>query len=245
MRTLSASEIIRIWEVGQAQGALDRALTMLAVAGPDKTRDEWAMLGIGERDARLFAVRERTFGPKLDGLLDCPSCASRLEISTETGKLCGPPDSVNSSEPFTVCIDGYEVRFRLPNSFDLAAVVEATDAESISRDLLRRCVESVRRGNEEIAFEQLPAGIVDAVIERMNQADPRMEIEIGLCCPACGNTWQVLFDIASFFWSEVCAHAQRLLREAHTLASTYGWREAEILALSPQRRQSYLEMIGA
>jgi hypothetical protein len=243
MRTLSASEIIRIWEIGQGQSALDRALTVLAVAGPDKAQGESAMLGIGERDGRLFAVRERTFGPELTGLLDCPACANRLEITMQTGNLCGPPP-VDSSEPFTLGIDGYELRFRLPNSFDLAAVTGATDAQGISRDLLGRCVESARCDESAIAFDQLPAGVIDAVIERMSQADPRMEIEIGLRCPACGNAWQVLFDIASFLWGELCARAQRLLREVHTLASAYGWREAEILALSPQRRQSYLEMIG-
>ena len=36
----------------------------------------------------------------------------------------------------------------------------------------------------------------------------------------------------------------RFLRDVHTLASTYGWREADILALSPWRRQYYLALIA-
>jgi hypothetical protein len=35
------------------------------------------------------------------------------------------------------------------------------------------------------------------------------------------------------------------LREVHVLASANGWSEAEILALSPQRRQRYLEIVTA
>jgi hypothetical protein len=35
------------------------------------------------------------------------------------------------------------------------------------------------------------------------------------------------------------------LRDVHELASAYGWRESEILALSPQRRQAYLELVRA
>jgi len=51
------------------------------------------------------------------------------------------------------------------------------------------------------------------------------------------------FDIASFFWAEICVQAKRLLREVHTLARAYGWREMDILSMSPARRQFYLEMV--
>jgi hypothetical protein len=53
----------------------------------------------------------------------------------------------------------------------------------------------------------------------------------------------VLFDIVSFFWTELSAQAKRLLREVHTLARGYGWREADILAMSARRRQLYLDLV--
>jgi hypothetical protein len=37
---------------------------------------------------------------------------------------------------------------------------------------------------------------------------------------------------------------RRLLREVHTLALAYGWREADILNMSARRRRFYLEMAG-
>ena len=39
------------------------------------------------------------------------------------------------------------------------------------------------------------------------------------------------------------AWAVRLLGEVHELASAYGWREHDVLALSPWRRQAYLQMV--
>ena len=36
----------------------------------------------------------------------------------------------------------------------------------------------------------------------------------------------------------------RLLRQVHTLAMAYGWREIDILSMSALRRQVYLEMLG-
>ena len=63
MRALSAAEIIQIWEIGQRQSALDRALTVLSIAGPHKAHDEWAAFEIGERDAQLFMCGSRRSAP--------------------------------------------------------------------------------------------------------------------------------------------------------------------------------------
>ena len=63
-------------------------------------------------------------------------------------------------------------------------------------------------------------------------------------CPACTFTWSEPFDIVTFFWAEIDAWARRLLADVHVLASSYGWSERDILALSPVRRQYYLEMVN-
>jgi hypothetical protein len=34
------------------------------------------------------------------------------------------------------------------------------------------------------------------------------------------------------------------MRQVHTLALAYGWREIDILAMSSWRRQAYLEMLS-
>ena len=60
---------------------------------------------------------------------------------------------------------------------------------------------------------------------------------------ACGAVWDALFDAGEFLWNEVAACAQRLLRQIHLLARAYGWRESEILSLSPVRREAYLELV--
>jgi hypothetical protein len=90
----------------------------------------------------------------------------------------------------------------------------------------------------------LPDSVIQAVLERMGHADPQANLEIELSCPACSHNWQETFDIVSFLWSEITAWAIRILREVHVLASAYGWREADILAMNPRRRQAYLELIS-
>ena len=83
------------------------------------------------------------------------------------------------------------------------------------------------------------------IAARMEQADPQANIQLSLQCPACRQESQVTFDIVTYFWNEINAWAHGVLRDVHILATAYGWRESDILSLSPWRRQLYLEMITA
>jgi hypothetical protein len=78
----------------------------------------------------------------------------------------------------------------------------------------------------------------------MAEADPHGDVRFSIHCPGCDHCWPVPFDMLAYFWSEIHLAARRLLRDVHALASVYGWRESEILALSPRRRRIYLEMVG-
>ena len=51
-RSLSPQKILDVWEAGRQQHELDRALTLLAAAYPELSRDKLADLTIGERDAQ-------------------------------------------------------------------------------------------------------------------------------------------------------------------------------------------------
>ena len=63
--------------------------------------------------------------------------------------------------------------------------------------------------------------------------------------PACGGAWQGVLEVIDFLWAEIRTRARRLLQEIDALARAYGWREAEILALSDARRGLYVQMAMA
>jgi uncharacterized protein (UPF0212 family) len=243
MQALTASELLDAWEHGLTQPPVQRALTLLAAACPESSVEELAQLSIGQRDARLLWLREWTFGPHITSLAICPVCGERLELNFNVDELC-IASVTETSEAIRLEVDGYDAKVRLPNSFDLAAVAESTDIAMSRRVLLERCLLSARQEAEEMALEQLPAKVLNAIVEQMASKDPQADVNLNLSCPQCGHQWQMVFDIASFFWSEINAWAYRLLREVNALARAYGWPEQDILALSPWRRQLYLEMIG-
>src|SRR5437773_2174122 len=132
MRALSTTELLSVWESGISQIPLQRALTMLAVACPEAPAHSLAGLTIGERDARLLALREMTFGSELTGLTNCPECDEEIELSFSCSEIRPPAETAPPSE-LAVESNGREVRFRLPTSADLLTV-------RTPQELLERCL---------------------------------------------------------------------------------------------------------
>ncbi len=243
MRTLSASELLSIWERGPDQSPVEWALTLLDAAHPDTSLDELAKLPVGQRNGLLMRLREWTFGPQLHSVAACANCRERLELDVSVSDLQAAPEMAPTDE-LSFSADSFKVRFRLPDSLDLAAVLGPSDVATVRLMLLQRCVLSVHHDSDEKAIDELPEPIVAMIAERMEQADPQANIQLSLACPTCRHESQVTFDIVTYFWNEINAWAQDALRDVHILASAYGWRESDILSMNPWRRQLYLEMIN-
>ena len=243
MRPLTASKLLSVWERAAQQPPVERALLLLGAGWPEQTTEGLAQLPIGQRDSLLVALREMTFGSQFIGRLLCQKCGERLELAFKVSDVCV------AREPETAAVlpinaAGYDVMFRPPNSEDIRAVTQVVDRNCDAEQmLLRRCVLRVTKDHVEQPVDELPQAVVETVVEGMAEADPQA-IPLSLTCAACNHQWLIGFDIVSYFWSEVNAWANRMLREVHLLASRYGWREDDILAMSPWRRQAYLEMIG-
>jgi len=238
-RVPNAAELLDHWEYGLQQPLARRMLVLLAAACPEAAGDI-AALPIGRRDARLLELRERLFGPTLTIVASCPGCGERLQSAFAVSDL---RSTAGNPAPHVLEFDGYRVTFRLPASIDLLALSPTMDRRHARQLLLSRCVLDVRRADGEPAKpDSLPEHVAAAVSAQMSAADPQMDVELNLSCPSCNRAWSMTFDIANFLWKEIHAWAKSMLRGVHGLARAYGWREADVLALSPTRRQIYLEL---
>jgi hypothetical protein len=241
MAAINAAALLAAWEQAAPQTPVQRGLTLLAAACPEKNPDQWAAVPVGQRDRQLLALRERLFGTRLEAVATCPACGERLELSFRTGEIATPPGQ--ACEEITVRVDDYEVCCRLPSSADLLEAADSGVADAWTV-LLQCCVTLARRDSAAIEPALLPAGVLDAVMDAVANADPQAEVRIALDCPACGHQWAMVFDVLSYLWSEIDDWAPRILCEVHDLASAYGWSEHNILAMSPARRRWYLDIIA-
>ena len=243
MRIPSDSELITIWERASGEHPVDRALTVLSACS-DESREELAVLSIGSRDARLLEVYEHFFGSHLDAFAECPACGEALQYGLSTRDLSSFV-SKDDSVSLTLESGQASVRLRLPDSRDLRAVSGCADLADATKLLTERCVVEAVVDDTPTPIDMLPEIVIDEIASTLAAANPQAEMLIDLTCTACSHRWQVTFDIEPFLWTKIAAIVRRLFQQVHALASAYGWGELEILALSPTRRQIYVEMAGS
>ena len=236
MRDPSAAELLDAWETGYASSAEGASVALLDLAWPEPDR-EALDLPIGERDWRLFDLRERLFGSRLSSVVTCKSCGEPLELAIDAADIRRMSDAAPASILFTTMGDR-SISFRLPTTRDLVAIRDAADADAARRRLAARCVVG-EGGSDDAAV--LADDVVDAIETAMAAADPRADIELESTCPACKSTTRTIFDIVLYLRTELDAWARRTLHEVATLAAAFGWHERDILAMSAWRRRYYFE----
>lgn len=249
MYPLSASALLQIWEDAYAWPHVSKALRLLGAVYPDEPFDALARLPIGERDRRLLQLRARIFGDRMDCLVTCPACGEMLELEISVASLLasgesGAPDTRDAEvlrQVFTD--DGFEVEIRAMTSDDLMVAVGSAEGSTGPAMLVTRCIVEARKDGTPITAAELPETIVNALSDRFEALDPHANIKLDLVCPQCSHHWQSPFDIVSYLWREIDDWARRTMRDVHTLASAYGWREFDILAMSAGRRRGYINLI--
>ncbi|HEY0232210.1 MAG TPA: hypothetical protein VGC55_13230 [Dokdonella sp.] len=237
---MDASGLLDVWERGYALAPPLRALALLAHAHPALSRAELAALPLGRRDAWLRDLRRHLFGDALAFVSSCPACSSVVESTLD---LADMPADAPASVPPALELGEYSIVFRTPTLGDLVGLPD--DPERARRTLAARCIADTDRERAAKLAETLSDDALAALGAAMSAADPDAISAFELECPDCAQRWPSGLDIAGFLWREIDAWARRTVRDVHTLARAYAWSEREVLALSPTRRQMYLELCRA
>jgi hypothetical protein len=244
VRPLTARDMLSIWERGARAHAVDQALVILATACPELSLDELLDLPLQELDARLLALRTATFGPAWEAWGECPSCAERVEFRVPAEQIASR-GRTDVESPMVLVANDIDLVLRPPTSRDLRAAAACASVQQARRTLLLRCIVSAEKGGAPVSPDELPADVLLAIAQHFSRLDDNGEVVLDVVCSRCSHAWQLLFDAGSYFWAELCAEARRLFHEVHALAHAYGWREMDILAMSPRRREAYLTIVGA
>lgn len=242
MKPPTIPQLLQIWEMGKAQTALQKSLFLLASACAAPV-EEIGLLSIGERDARLLLVREWLFGPQCSNVAYCPNCTQPVEWQTTVDDIRLQTPAANKTvQEYNLETSGYNIRFRLPNSFDM---LNASGSNSVAtpQELLAGCVLAAQHNQQQAEAALLPDAVLEALSQRMEAEDPQADIRMLISCPSCAHGWEAPFDICSYLCAEIDSWARQMLREVYVLASAFGWAEQDILSMSAKRRQVYLEMI--
>lgn len=244
MRTLTARELLQIWENHRERPVLHRMLHLLSAACGIPEVNTIAQWSIGERDARLLQLREWMFGSKLVNLARCPECSEMVEweMSTDMLKL-QPFGQKEPAATYLLQCGAYHLQYRLVNSLDVLSLIGQGDVSFRPEQLLLDCVLEAKMGDQTVSTAELPAEVLAALDRQVEQEDPQAHISMAMTCPACGHNWSTIFDIMGYLWAEIDAWAKRLFQEVYILARAFGWSERDIIEMSPRRRSLYLSML--
>jgi hypothetical protein len=236
--------VLRIWEETRFSHPVRRALALLDAAWPEVGPETWASTPIGRRDACLLHLYETLFGSDINAIARCPECGERIDARFTAAKTgFGPSELPGAVETYRLRDGAYDLQYRLPNSTDLLDLAEAGPAAAVL-ELVERCLDRAMHLDRPVPTADIPAPVIARLAEAISEQDPGAEMRVGLTCPGCGHQWAPLFEITAYLSAELDDWAQRLLADVHALAIAYGWSEREVVALSPGRRQLYLEMVA-
>jgi hypothetical protein len=232
------SELLDLLDEGEALSPPRRAI-LLARAGGAVASPESLPLGL--RDRLILRLHAQLFGDVVEANDTCPRCLEQVTFELSCGALLRAgqvvPDQVE------VFVDDYTVLCRPPTGGDLAQAVEAGPHGARAR-LLAATVLDARFGEGVVAVASLPETVVQEVGRRLAEADALADIALELTCAACDGKWDGVLDIGEFVWRELRDWGRRIHWEIHALARAYGWRESDVLAVPPRRRQVYLEWVA-
>lgn len=234
--------IIEVWERIANQHLLESALTILNSLIPEIPKKDFAEMSIGRRNYFLTQIRNKLIGRDLICFTVCPYCDSKLEFSISPEEILSPSKAEDT--PFVFIIDDYIIRYRLPNSVNLAIASRCKDFYSAKDEILNQCLIELTKDDQKISPSELPEEIKLKLSCDMSIKEPATESVIDLVCKDCNYSWTQIMDIASFLITEINFYAKNILRDVHQLASAYGWSESEIIGMSPQKRNWYLNAIG-
>jgi len=213
---------------------VDAAVRCLAVACPDLP--DPAGLPMGQRNAALLGLRAQLLGDRLVARTTCGRCGEQSTLELSVADLVAQMTG-GAQARWTLQHDGQTLPVRALNSRDLAAAADAPSAER-ARDLL-----VLAALDEEAA---VPGPVTDelagAVAASLAEHDPGSEVLLTGTCAACGEPWSEVLDPARYVAAELAHEGTRLLAEVAGLARAFGWTEADVLALSDQRRRAYLDL---
>lgn len=87
MHALNGEEILIAWEGSRNRHEQEAALSLLALAWPERSTSELAALPLAERNALLLELRAATLGRQMEGRAVCPECGVQLEFELNARAL--------------------------------------------------------------------------------------------------------------------------------------------------------------
>ena len=172
---------------------------------------------------------------------DCARCNEPFDFSIRASEL--PVKQAGDGYPFaTVATSKGSATWRVPTGADQKVLATVPPELTTERALMERCLVEIKdpiAGSAAAWIAALTPEDIQKVEAALEDVAPEVTSALQVHCPVChgANTVGVDPYLILNGWGKTIS------MDVHTIASTYHWSEAEILSLSRNRRQRYLQLI--
>ncbi len=222
------------------------ACTVSRSRGGEQTpREFFNDLTVGKRIQCLAAIVTAGGVSEMNLRLHCreESCKELMEIALTMEDITGMHQSAEEGACL-IPFGGRDYTFRKPTARDQMEWLKQTyPGEEAAAEAMMRTLHIP--GEATRANGEIPTGSqwITAVNEGMKNQDPLVTMEMILFCPACNKENHYEPDLEELTLTKLHKIQQGQLNNIHKLASRYHWSEAQIMALTPSRRNYYLTLI--
>lgn len=240
LRQFAGREDLLLAEASALGMSLAMAILESVASCPDEFDLDWPALPATDIDTALLHIRRSLFGDLISADVTCPAqgCGKRIDVRFSIAEFltyrkprrARGVEAAEPDQPGWYRLSGTSVMFRPPTGGDIVAAAAENKAE---QGLVHRCV---RPGG-------LRAPVLRRVMRALEVMAPSLADELQGECAECGAVVDIYFDARSFTLRELRDQATFVYGDIHMLAHYYHWAEADILALSRDRRIRYVEML--
>lgn len=228
------AQLLDAWDEAAAVPSAARG-AVLIVHGRRHSLDAVLDLPLGEASVLAARLYAKEFGDEVEALLPCEGCGELLEVGLSVSLLYEPGEPSTGGAERRVVTAAGELTVRPPTTRDLLAV---GGRPGPGPALLARCVSDASGTPvDPAALDADTLELLDSLAEELAGAAGGV---VRTSCPCCSAEARASVDMGGLLWDRVSAAAPELLAEVAALASAFGWRESDVLALSPARRRAYL-----
>ena len=196
-------------------------------------------LPVSSRTRGLLTLLRMSDSPDLNIVLRCRECNAIMEAEIPIESLI-----TGNAVParFSVNAGGTAITVRPPTGRDQEQWLSMNfeNEESGVAFMADSLIEDISGKDIQIP---LPAELIEAIDAGLQECDPLVGFTINTSCPACGHVDNFDVDLDGIVLDRFHSLQQQILMDIHHLARYYHWNEQEILAIPPDRRKQYLDLI--
>ena len=224
MGEVSGDQLLWFLEQGHAADKREQLAILATVGGLGDRLDAVPLGGI---DRCILKTHLDLITPQEDVIVvcKCGHCGEELEFQQSLLEIL---ENSGQTEPASTSFeyDGQPYDLRLPCLHDISA-------------------EGVILQNLNPSAPWSDEGFLRAAGEALSDADPMLNLSIALRCANCEEVFSDRFDPAQFLWNELTERAKALLDDVVVMAKALGWSESDIVTMSPERRNLYIDRLSA